>query len=137
MVSSRNFHKTLQPWAQSSATACFILPILTGHQLKVSPGKHPRGHIALQHPLSTHKNKQPMSCRRRHRRVRKVVVSYLDIEEAQYMAELEEYNAACGDSEVKDPMLVDVVFVPEIPWGQSVSSISQHLHLMTLRDNPQ
>ncbi|KAJ6577952.1 hypothetical protein B0H19DRAFT_1121927 [Mycena capillaripes] len=59
----------------------------------------------------------------------KTVISYLDIEEAQYNAELEKYMASCGGT---DSIHIDPVKMSESGWGKSVSDISEQFSFMSL-----
>ncbi|KAF7335489.1 hypothetical protein MVEN_02202400 [Mycena venus] len=81
------------------------------------------------------RNRLTLGLRRKQRRKRvETVVSYLDIEEAQYNAELEKYNMGHIDGDVIQPTLRDLAKAPGIQWDELVSDISEGVALMSLWD---
>ncbi|KAF7335496.1 hypothetical protein MVEN_02203100 [Mycena venus] len=82
------------------------------------------------------RNRLTLGLRRKQRRKRVETVSYLDIEQAQYNAELEKYNMGYIVSGVIEPTLCNLAKAPGIRWDESVSAISEGVALMSLWDGP-
>ncbi|KAJ7606753.1 hypothetical protein DFH06DRAFT_1347895 [Mycena polygramma] len=107
------------PVAHLSQSA-FTTPDILDFSRKQRSGTGPGRSKKKRHPSS-------LSFRRKRRvtKYKPVVISYLDVEEAQYNAELVQLKTPCCVG-------TDSMCGPELVWEDSLSDIAEQVSLMTL-----